>query len=246
VLARPWALTLPFNSQDIGTSRWQLAIERYTDFPRIRKGDVMAGIGPWQAPPSPGKTAATSLPLASSRGICCRRQRDRVDHVAGQAGMEILDMTDELAPHRFDGFRAGPCDMRRDDYVGPNHDLQERVFWFRRLAGEAIKSDPGDQAEVERFEEIGLVDETSAIDDERALRHSAELPFPSIGRSFGLSCSHSKYRFNLRPISRFCGGGAPQGASYSPHDGWTSCLADTAPEIRRPTHTDRGAHRVRG
>jgi hypothetical protein len=53
----------------------------------------------------------------------------------------------------------------------------ERVFWFRRLAGEAIKSDPGDQAKVERFDEIGLVDETSAsaIDDQWALRHSAEL-----------------------------------------------------------------------
>jgi hypothetical protein len=35
VLARPWALTLPFNSQDIGTSRWQLAIERYTNLPRL-------------------------------------------------------------------------------------------------------------------------------------------------------------------------------------------------------------------
>jgi hypothetical protein len=28
--------------------------------------------------------------------------------------MEILDMTDESAPHRFDGFRAGPHDMKRD------------------------------------------------------------------------------------------------------------------------------------
>jgi hypothetical protein len=42
VLARPWALTLPFKSQDIGTSRWQLAIERYANFPRLRKGRVMA------------------------------------------------------------------------------------------------------------------------------------------------------------------------------------------------------------
>jgi hypothetical protein len=33
VLARPCALTLPFNSQDIGTSRWQLPIERYANFP---------------------------------------------------------------------------------------------------------------------------------------------------------------------------------------------------------------------
>jgi hypothetical protein len=51
VPARPWALTLPFNSQDIGTSRWQLAIERYTNFQCLRKGGVMAGIGPVQAPP---------------------------------------------------------------------------------------------------------------------------------------------------------------------------------------------------
>jgi hypothetical protein len=28
----PWALALPFNSQDIGTSCWQLMIERYTNF----------------------------------------------------------------------------------------------------------------------------------------------------------------------------------------------------------------------
>jgi hypothetical protein len=34
----PWALALPLNSPDIGTSRWQLVIERYTNFPCIRKG----------------------------------------------------------------------------------------------------------------------------------------------------------------------------------------------------------------
>jgi hypothetical protein len=34
----PWALALPLNSPDIGTSRWQLVIERYTNFLCIRKG----------------------------------------------------------------------------------------------------------------------------------------------------------------------------------------------------------------
>ena len=37
----PWALTLPLNSQDIGTSRWQLAIESYTYFRPIRKGSPL-------------------------------------------------------------------------------------------------------------------------------------------------------------------------------------------------------------
>jgi hypothetical protein len=32
----------------------------------------------------------------------------------------------------------------------------------------------------------------------------------------------------------------------SPHDAWTSCLADTAPEIRKPVHIDRQGSRVRG
>src|SRR5262245_29297634 len=34
----PWALALPLNSPDIGTSGWQLAIECYRNFPRMRMG----------------------------------------------------------------------------------------------------------------------------------------------------------------------------------------------------------------
>jgi hypothetical protein len=39
------APALPLNSQDLGTSRWQLAIERYTNFPRGQKRCVMAAMG---------------------------------------------------------------------------------------------------------------------------------------------------------------------------------------------------------
>jgi hypothetical protein len=47
-LSPPWALTPPLISQDFGTSRRQLTIERYTKFPRLPKGKggVMAGYDP--------------------------------------------------------------------------------------------------------------------------------------------------------------------------------------------------------
>src|ERR1700730_5092076 len=41
----PWAFALPLNSQDFGTSRWQLIIELYT-FPGPPKGHAMPAYGP--------------------------------------------------------------------------------------------------------------------------------------------------------------------------------------------------------
>src|SRR5260370_40490779 len=35
-----------FNSQDFGASRWRVAVERYNNFPRMRKRVVMAALGP--------------------------------------------------------------------------------------------------------------------------------------------------------------------------------------------------------
>jgi hypothetical protein len=40
ISGRPPAVGIPAaaNSQDFGTSRWQLMMEHYTNFPRVRKG----------------------------------------------------------------------------------------------------------------------------------------------------------------------------------------------------------------
>jgi hypothetical protein len=43
VPARPWALTLPFNSQDIGTSRWQLAMNVTPIFHASERGQSAIG-----------------------------------------------------------------------------------------------------------------------------------------------------------------------------------------------------------
>jgi hypothetical protein len=40
--ARRGHSTLPLNPPGIGTPRWQLAIERYTNIPSLRKGQVIA------------------------------------------------------------------------------------------------------------------------------------------------------------------------------------------------------------
>jgi hypothetical protein len=49
----PWAPTLPFNPQDIGTSRWQLAIERYTNLLASERGPdgVFDSLGVGADPP---------------------------------------------------------------------------------------------------------------------------------------------------------------------------------------------------
>jgi hypothetical protein len=51
-LRPPWAFALPLNSQDFGTSRWQLIIELYT-FPGPPKGHAMPAHGPLQMPRPP-------------------------------------------------------------------------------------------------------------------------------------------------------------------------------------------------
>jgi hypothetical protein len=40
------ALHLPVHPWDNGTSRWQLRIERYTKFPRVKKGRVIDSCWP--------------------------------------------------------------------------------------------------------------------------------------------------------------------------------------------------------
>jgi hypothetical protein len=50
-LRPPWAFALPLNSQDFGTSRWQLIIELYT-FPGPPKGHAMPAYGPLRRRPS--------------------------------------------------------------------------------------------------------------------------------------------------------------------------------------------------
>jgi hypothetical protein len=56
-VCRPAAGTrAAFNSQDFGTSHWQLMIDGYTSFTRLQKGAAMAGAG----------TPETSLALQRS------------------------------------------------------------------------------------------------------------------------------------------------------------------------------------
>jgi hypothetical protein len=65
MICPPWALALPLNPQDIGTSRWQLRIEGYTNWSFIRKRAVAAGYGPVQAPrPSAVASGRWGAPVA--------------------------------------------------------------------------------------------------------------------------------------------------------------------------------------
>ena len=82
-------------------------------------------------------------PLASPRGTRSQHRRcsrcGAADRVAGSAGVEILDMADELLPHGLHGFRAGPRHMRRHDHIGAIENPEQRVPRLRRFAGETVE-----------------------------------------------------------------------------------------------------------
>src|SRR5690348_4862016 len=72
-----------------------------------------------------------------------RHAADRV------AGVEVLDMADDLIPTALHRLVAGPAHMRRDDRVGPREDRPEWVAGDRRLRRQTVEADAREQAFIE-------------------------------------------------------------------------------------------------
>src|SRR6476646_6076980 len=86
----------------------------------------------------------------------------RAYKAAWPALVKSLDVADDRIPHRLHGLQAGPCNVWRHDNVGSIQDREQRIVLLRRLACQAIESDPCDQAKLESLHKVSLVDEAAA------------------------------------------------------------------------------------